>query len=272
VLLPDLTNPIFPPMVRGIEDALREARHTALLADTDNDEEREAEAVAALQERKVDGLLVATALRRHPLMERLAEAGVPMVVIFRVVENADVAAVVADDATGITEAFDHLRALGHQRIGHLAGPSIMSTGADRARAFEECARRDGLAELSPVVECELFSQVAGALGMERLLSRHPDVTAVIAGNDMIALGAIQTLGQVGKRCPDDVSIVGFNDMPFLDLMAPPLTSVHVSHYDLGLEAAHLLVEMLGRSRVSRRVVLPARLVLRRSTAPPANVR
>jgi LacI family transcriptional regulator len=256
-------------MERGIEDALRDDLHTALLADTDNDFETEADAVAALQERHVDGLLVATARRVHPLLEQLLGANTPIVGISRTLDTPAMAAVVPDDANGITEAFSHLRQLGHASIGHLAGPQDMSTGTDRARAFSYCASSAGIAESCPVVECDQYSRESGAGAMERLLSAHPEVTAVVAGNDLIALGAIGALRRSGRRCPDDVSVVGFNDMPYLDLMTPPLTTVRVSHYDLGFEAARMLVAMLRRPGASRRLVLPTQLVVRQSTAPPA---
>jgi LacI family transcriptional regulator len=271
VLIPDLTNPIFPPMVRGIEDALRDDLHTALLADTDNDFEKEADAIAALQERHVDGLLVATARRRHPLLEQLLAANTPIVGISRTLETPAMAAVVPDDANGITEAFSHLRQLGHRHIGHLAGPQDMSTGMDRARAFSYCASSAGLADACPVVECEQYARESGAGAMEVLLASDPGVTAVVAGNDLIALGALETIRRSGRRCPDDVSVVGFNDMPYLDLMSPPLTTVRVSHYDLGFEAARMLVQMLRRPSANRRLVLPTQLVVRQSTAaPPAS--
>ena len=98
------------------------------------------------------------------------------------------------------------------------------------------------------------------------MAQHPGVTAIVAGNDLIALGAIETLRSVGRQCPGDVSVVGFNDMPYLDLMTPPLTTIRVSHYDLGFEAARMLVEMLRRPAASRRLVLPTQLVIRQSTA------
>jgi LacI family transcriptional regulator len=265
VLIPDLTNPIFPPMVRGIVEALRDDSHTALLADTDNDDGKEADAVAALQERHVDGLLVATARRRHPLLQQLL-ATVPIVGISRTLESPPMAAVVADDAAGITDAFSHLRDLGHRRIGHLAGPHDMSTGMDRARAFSYCASSAGIGDWCPVIECDRYTREAGARAMDRLIADHPRLTAVIAGNDLIALGAIEALRRSGRRCPEDVSVVGFNDMPYLDLMTPPLTTVRVSHYDLGFEAARMLVEMLRRPGASRRLVLPTQLIVRSSTA------
>lgn len=267
VLVPDLINPIFPPMVRGIEDALGREAHTALLADTDNDQRKEREAVAALQRRQVDGLLVGSARRIHPLIEELVDAGTPMVLINRVTDRHDVPAVVEEAEVGIREAIAHLRDLGHVRIAHLAGPDALSTGRVRARAFIRASDEAGLSSL--VFPCERYSVDAGAEAMGRLLREAPDRTAVFASNDLIALGALTTLGAHGLRCPDDLSMIGFNDMPFLEYMDPPLTTVRVSHYDLGSEAARLLLERLAEPDGEiRSVRLPARLVVRGSTAPP----
>jgi LacI family transcriptional regulator len=255
-------------MVRGIVDALRDDSHTALLADTDNDAGKEADAVAALQQRHVDGLLVATARRTHVLIEQLLAANVPMVAISRTLDSSAIAAVVADDAAGISRAVTHLHELGHRRIAHLAGPRDMSTGMDRARAFDSSARGAGLGDDCPTIDCARYTIDSGAAAMERLLTEHSAVTAVVAGNDLIALGAIATLRRLGRRCPEDVSVVGFNDMPYLELMNPALTTIRVSHYDLGFEAARMLVEMLRRPSASRRLVLPTELVVRESTGPP----
>jgi LacI family transcriptional regulator len=269
VLVPDLINPIFPPMVRGIEDALGAQAYTALLADTDNDQAKEREAVSALQARQVEGLLVASAQRRHPLVERLHDAGVPLVLINRVTDRTDLPSVVEEGELGVTEAFDHLRDLGHRRIAHLAGPDGFSTGRVRAEAFARAvAGEEGMAEQA-IVRCRRYSIGAGATAMERLLKARPDVTAVIAANDLIALGALATMARRGLKCPGDISLIGFNDMPFLEYMDPPLTTVRVSHYDLGFEAARLLLERLADpDRPPQHRRLPAHLVVRASTSSP----
>lgn len=269
VLVPDLINPIFPPMVRGIEDALGEEAHTALLADTDNDERKEREAVSALQARQVDGLLFASARRAHPLIDELHEAGTPLVLISRVTDRSDVPSVVEEGEVGVAEAFDHLWRLGHRRIAHLAGPDGFSTGRVRAEAFARALADVGGAGAGTIVRCERYAIDAGTTAMGRLLERDDRVTAVIAANDLIALGALAALAARGLRCPEDLSMIGFNDMPFLEYMDPPLTTVHVSHYDLGFEAARMLLGRLADPGADvPHLRLPARLVVRGSTAPP----
>ncbi|GAA4661262.1 LacI family DNA-binding transcriptional regulator [Amycolatopsis dongchuanensis] len=264
VLVPDLTNPLFPLVVRGIEDALDNQGYTALLANTDNDPERAGAQFDALLSRRVDGFLIATARREDPLLTRAHDQGIAVVLVNRSTDVPLFPAVTGDDAAGIAAAVEHLRDLGHRRLAHLAGPAGMSTGSVRARAFRQHA-----GECAPVVECASYTEEAGAEAARRLLDEHPGSTGIVAGNDMIALGALQVLRERGLDCPQDVSVIGFNDMRFVDKLVPPLTTVHVPHHRLGAEAAQLLLEQLDRpDRAPKTVTLPLHLVVRGSTAPP----
>jgi LacI family transcriptional regulator len=271
VLVPDLTNPLFPPIVRGIEDALGDAGYTVLTANTDNDPARTSSSFAAMQARQVDGFIVATALLDDPLMHEAAARGVPMVLVNRQTEHLDVSAVAGDDATGIARTVDHLVGLGHRDIAHVAGPLSVSTGAARLRAFRTAMQSHGLRD-DRVVEAEAYSETAGHAAMLELLSGDRP-TAVVAGNDLLAIGCYDALAETGLTCPDDVSVVGFNDMPFIARLQPPLTSVRVPQYELGVEAARLLLDRLsGRTVTPRVVLLPVQLVVRGSTAPPPPAR
>jgi LacI family transcriptional regulator len=267
VLVPDLTNPLFPPIVRGIEDTLGESGYTVLTANTDNDPVRTSSNFAAMQARQVDGFIVATALLEDPFLHEAAARGVPIVMVNRHTEHLDVSGVAGDDATGIERTVDHLVELGHRDIAHIAGPLQVSTGAVRLRAFRAAMQRHGLPD-DRIVEAEAYSEAAGRTAMLQLLGdRRP--TAVVAGNDLLALGCYDGLADAGLSCPGDVSIVGFNDMPFISRLQPPLTSVRVPQYELGVEAARLLLDRLtGRTTTPRVVLLPVHLVVRGSTAPP----
>ena len=271
VLVPDLTNPLFPPIVRGIEDALAESGYTVLTANTDNDPERASSNFAVMQGRQVDGFIVATALLDDPLMHEAAARGVPMVLVNRQTEHLDVSVVAGDDATGITRTVDHLVELGHRDIAHVAGPLTVSTGAVRQRAFRMAMQSHGLRD-DHIVVAEAYSEAAGRAALLELLDRDGP-TAVVAGNDLLAIGCYDALEERGLSCPDDMSVVGFNDMPFISRLRPPLTSVRVPQYELGVEAARLLLDRLsGRTTTPRVVLLPVQLVVRGSTAPPPTSR
>jgi LacI family transcriptional regulator len=267
VLVPDLTNPLFPPILRGIEDALADSGYTVLTANTDNDPARSASNFAAMQARQVDGFILLTALLDDPLVEDAAQRGVPMVLVNRLTGHLDVSAVAGDDASGVARTVDHLVGLGHRDIAHVAGPLKVSTGAVRLRAFRTAMQAHGLPD-DRVVEADVYSEAAGRTAMLQLLEGNAP-TAVVAGNDLLAVGCYDALEEQGLSCPDDVSIVGFNDMPFMARLRPPLTSVRVPQYDLGVEAARLLLDQLsGRTMTPRVVLLPVQLVVRGSTAPP----
>jgi LacI family transcriptional regulator len=270
VVLPDLTNPLFPPIVRGIEDVLRAAGYSALIVNTDNDEARERELVESLRFRQVEGLIVATARSEHPLLEELHEQGVRMVFVNRRVVGLDSPCITPDDTAGITLAVEHLADLGHRRILHLAGPQSTSTGIARARAFESAVRDTGLAQDPDlIVPCGYWSEDDGAAGLRTALDAGTKFTGIIAGNDLIALGCYDVFAERHVSCPDDISVVGFNDMPFLDKLHPPLTSVRIPHHQIGSEAARMLLESIEEpDRPARSVLLPLSLVVRGSTAPP----
>jgi LacI family transcriptional regulator len=270
LVIPDLTNPLFPPIVRGIEDVLTAVGYSAWIVNTDNDPVREETAVESLRSRQVEGLIMATARREHPLLVRLHQMGMKMVLVNRRVDGLELPSVTADDDAGIEMAVNHLAALGHTRIAHLAGPQETSTGVARARAFRH-AIRDLALDDDPalVAECGYWSETEGAQALRKLLDAGTRFTAVVAGNDLIALGCYDVFAERGMHCPGDMSVVGFNEMPFLDKMNPPLTTVSIPHYDLGTEAARLLLDTIDEpDRLPRSVLLTPSLVVRASTAAP----
>lgn len=268
VLLPDLTNPLFPPIVRGIEDVLAAAGYTTLIANTDNDATRQVTLFDTLRARQVDGIIAATALRDdRPFLEAHRQ-GVRIVLVNRSVEGSEIPAVIGDDHQGVALAVQHLVGLGHKRIAHVAGPPNTSTGRARLRAYREALEDAGLAADPALIGvADAFTEVQGAKALRALLDNVEAPTAVVAANDLIALGCLDVFGERGIACPRDVSLVGFNDMPFVDRLTPPLTTVRVPHYQIGAEAARMLLERLGDPDLpAKSITLPVDLVVRGSTA------
>ena len=266
VVVPDLTNPVLPPIVRGIEETLWREGLACLVADTDNDVEREAVAVRELQARRCEGLVIASATRDSATVRALAGGDIPAVLVTRDVDGAGLAFVAGDDAAGVEAAARHLVDLGHERIAYLAGPRALSTTATRLAAV----RRTLPGATAPVVVfCAAYTIAAGRRAARDVLTHHPDVTAILAGNDMVAIGVYEALAEAGLRCPADVSVAGHNDMPLVDKLAPPLTTVAIPRAEIGVAAARrLLAGLRGEDEPARRTLLPTRLVVRGSTAPP----
>jgi LacI family transcriptional regulator len=272
VLLPDLTNPLFPPIVRGIEDRLGEAGYTSLIVNTDNDPERERSQMEAMRARQVDGFIAATARLDGEILAEVAAGGAPLVLVNRSLEDASVPAVTVDDRRGSGLAVAHVAELGHRAVGHVAGPQNLSTGHRRHLGFLEAMQRHGLATPSEYVTLAgAFTEADGARACLELLSQTPRVTAIVAANDRLAIGCYDALETLGLSCPGDVSIVGFNDMPFVDRLRPPLTSVRVPQREIGMVAADLLLRQLSDGAPPYgEILLQPTLTVRGSTAPPSD--
>jgi LacI family transcriptional regulator len=270
VLIPDLTNPLFPPILRGIEDRLETAGYTPLTANTDNDPERELLDLQTMRARQVDGIIAATARRDHRLHDALLEAGLELVLVNRRQEELPVSSATADDRLGMRLAVEHLLSLGHTRIAHIAGPLDYSTGLDRHESFLETVRSAGV-EPDPqlVLVAEAFTESEGARLCQELMEHDHEFTAVAAANDLLALGCLDVFAERGRSCPEDISVVGFNDMPFAARFQPPLTTIHIPHYELGKAAGELMLERLqDGDSPPREIRLEPHLVVRESTAPP----
>ena len=270
MLLPDLTNPLFPPIVRGVEDVLGTADYTLILGNTDNDAEREGQLLASMMNRRVDGLILATAHRNTPAIDELVESGLPLVLVNRTVDDQKVPSVTTDDHAGIGLAVRHLVELGHTRIAHVGGPQHLSTGLDRYQGFVAWMKIMGL-DVDPdlVSFADWYHEDPGAKAFWAILDRRADFTAVIAANDLIAIGCYDVLGDTGRSIGGDVSVVGYNDMPFADKLSPPLTTVQIPHYQVGVRAADLMLEILDDSddSVPVSIKLTPTLAARRSTGP-----
>ncbi|NLT04790.1 MAG: LacI family transcriptional regulator [Solirubrobacterales bacterium] len=270
VLIPDIMNPLFPSIVRGIEDTLDKADYTSLIAYTDGRADRVTARLDRLRQRGVDGLIVATAQLRDPTLEALLEEGVAVVQVNRRSTSRLIPSVTADAAGGMLAAIRHLAELGHERIAYAGAPLRVSTGRARIDAFRRGMRAVGLELASERIEqTESVSVGEGARVGRELLERDPQLTAIVTANDLIALGCYDAVREAGRDCPADVSVIGFNDMPFTDRFDPPLTSVHFDQYEMGATAAAMLLRRLaGEESGAPRVELETTLVVRASTAPP----
>jgi LacI family transcriptional regulator len=268
VLIPDLTNPVFPPIVRGIARTLAPAGYVAVLADSDNEMLNVKAIVSSLLARQVDGLILATALREDPIVDECIENDVPLVLVNRTTDNARVASVTTDDDTGIRLAVQHLVELGHRQIAFVGGPQVTSTGHVRYRAFLAATREAQLSiDRRLVINAKAFSETAGKETLERIIeTAGTEFTAVVAANDLLALGCFDALKDAGLRCPQDVSVTGFNHMPFVDRFSPSLTTIHIPLDELGVRAAQLLLERINSPETApHSICVLSRLVVGDST-------
>lgn len=267
VIIPDLTNPIFPAIIRGIEGYLAPLGYTTLLADVDGDAALEGHAISSLVQRQVDGLIIATGVEQGSLVKALAQAAVPVVLVNRGASETGYPLVTGDDEMGIRASVNHLHELGHRDIVHLAGPQSFSTSRGRSDAIRRAC--DDRSINLKTVYAEALTVEQGEMVTNRLLAEsNRSFTAIQASTDLLALGALRAIRKNGLICPDDISVSGFNDMPFAEEFSPGLTSVKVPLEDIGIEAATQLMRAINDARGSSLVVtLPVSLVVRASTGP-----
>jgi LacI family transcriptional regulator len=274
VLAPDIADPGFPPILGGVTETLGTHGYATIVVDVGPDRSRQQELVDRLIARGVDGLVLATVTLNDPVVGHCLIASIPVVLVNRTDSGRKLSAVVTDDDAGMRLAVQHLVGLGHRRIGHIAGPQDVSTGALRRAGFKDAATQAGLPAQSVMIEtARAYTRDEGRLAALRLLDRKLAPTAIVAANDLLALGSYDALGTRGLRCPADVSVVGHNDMPYVDMLSPPLTTVRIAQRQMGEATARLLLGQIADPAMRReRIVLEPTLVVRGSTAPPADCR
>ena len=270
VVVPDLTNPLFPPIIRQIERTLADQGYIAILADSDNNQKNEVAIMQSLKSRNVDGLILATAHRLDSVVSTCIDEQIPLVLVNRTIDAHSVTAVINDDEHGIELAISHLVELGHKSIAYLGGPQDTSTGHDRFLVFKKLMRTGKFkSHKDLILNCKAFTETEGHRGFLSILGKRRKFTAVVAANDLLALGCYDALQERGLNCPADFSVTGFNDMPFMNRLNPPLTSLRIPHDEMGHEAAKLLVERIQNPDARVRTVnLLPELIVRGSTAPP----
>jgi len=266
VVIPDITNPFFGGLFRGVEDGAAPGGYQVLLCNTDGSPDRQRAHLHSLIARRVDGIILASSFLKDPAVRWLRHQHVPYVLVNRFSDEGADPFVGSDDVAGARLATQHLIGLGHKRIGHLAGQSTVSTGVLRRRGFQAALAEAGLDVRPELVAESGFVEEGGARAMERLLSLPEPPTAVFAVTDMVAVGAYGLARGLGLRLPEDVAIVGYNDIPLASRLVPGLTTVHVPIHEFGSAAARLLLGQIAAGQATpKRVVYSPQLVVRGST-------
>jgi len=281
ILLPDIANPFSAELVRGIQEALLPRGYSSFICASERSVQREQAALRALFDHRADGIVVATRETKagNDFLLRMAERDLPMVLVGRALNHPHVDRVTADHWKGAYEAVEHLIALGHRRIGFVGVSAINGAGLRRYQGYLDALREHGLRidEKLIVGPDSQFgpgysTQDDGHAGMKKLLALKKRPTAVFARNDFTAMGAICAVRDAGLSIPEDVAIVGFDNVPLAAYTAPPLTTVDQPTKEQGREAARLLLERIegDRTRERREICLDCHLVIRQSTVNKIN--
>lgn len=268
VLIPDIKNPFFSEIIRGIEDVAIREGYTILLGNTDNDVKREAEYLRILNAKRADGLILTTARVEKDHILALARQK-PVVLACEYLLDADVPSVSIDNVSSTRKATAHLLSLGHTRIAHLTGPLHVIISRDRLQGYQQALHQHGLSVDPALVQEGDWTLDSGYLLMRKLLALAHPPTAVFAANDEMAIGAIRAVRERGLRVPDDIAIVGFDDIAYAAYVDPPLTTVAQPCYEIGRTAMEMVLHLIrGEPIPQPQRVLEDRLVIRRSCGTP----
>jgi LacI family transcriptional regulator len=267
VIVPNITNPFFSELMRGIEDVCARSNYSVFLCNGDDDLKRQDRSLDTLLERRVDGVLIATPTGpTGALAKRLSNAPLKTMVVDRIVPGLASDRVRIDHAGGSRLAVDHLLALGHRRIACLSGPSSFAASRARVAGWRKALERAGI---KPQPHWLLEGDFRAAAGYElaRHLLAHNDVTAIFASNDLIAIGALRAAAERGLPVPKALSVVGFDGIELGAFTYPALTSVGYSIRSIGETAATVLIDRIaGRRTENADLVVAPRMILRESTA------
>jgi len=270
LVVTDITNPFWTTVARGVEDVASAAGYSVFYCNTDESEAKQAQYLAALLRRRVDGVLLAPATSDGAPVQALLRQKVGVVVIDRRVEGVAVDTVRGDSQGGAYQLVRHLTELGHRRIALLGGPPDLSVSRERAVGYAQALCEVG-APVDPALQLfGAFAVESGRRMMQALLALPVRPTAIFAASNFIAAGALQALRAAGLRTPDDLSVVVFDDLPDPYVTAPQLTVVVQPAYALGQTAAQRLLERIGQPCMEGvcDVVLPVQLIVRYSAQAP----
>jgi DNA-binding LacI/PurR family transcriptional regulator len=262
LIVTDIMSSFFPQIIQGIEDVIAQDYYSAILCATNHEPRREREYLTLLQQKRVDGIIaepVETA-KNKDFWVRIFDGRIPFVAILQRPPVEDGVYVGVDNFLGGRLATRHLISLGHSIVGHLAGPQNFTISRDRKRGFRTTMREHNLRVYESLIVETAFNWQSGYEGMKRLLAAEPRLTAVFAAGDIIAIGASYAIRESGLRVPEDIAIVGFDDLPLASIAEVPLTTVAQPKYELGELAAKKLCAWLRGEKVESEVLAPSLVV------------
>src|SRR4051812_7526173 len=271
MIIPDILNPFFPGVVRGAEDVAFAKGYRLVLCNTDNDHAKEIAHLKALQSYLPSGLIVIPSdfSDLAAQADSYRKAGAAVVCIDRLPRQWEGDSVTINNAEGSFNATSYLIDLGHRYLAAITGPLRLTNSQDRLKGFKRALRQAGLEAAPEYLQETTFDKAGGYAKTKILLRMVPRPTAIMACNDMIALGALQAIREAGLRCPEDVSLMGFDGLDLTEMTTPQLASVYQSPYQLGATAAQLALDRVSqKDSPVKNIVLKTELRIRESVAPP----
>lgn len=274
LLVSDIANPFYPALARSIEDAASDFGYIVVLCNTHDDPARSLKYLDRLVAQGVDGIIHASVGEDEGHLSLAIQAGVPVVVLNRrprLLHNVDV--VVSANQKGAEAVVTHLLELGHRTIGHIAGPEYASLSEDRLEGYRRALEKWELPFDSTLVVRSKFTREAGAEAVKELLQREPRPTAIFAVNDVVALGVMDALHEMGIEIPQQISLVGFDDNEIARSPSVQLTTVRQNLHEMGRLGVVQLLDAMSNPETHQpqQIILEAEVILRNTSAQPANI-
>jgi LacI family transcriptional regulator len=267
IIVPDIVNPFFAPVVRGAESTARKAGYRVLLCNSEGDLRLEREYIEDLVAHRVEGLLLAPASdRSQSSIQSLLRGGFPLVLIDRALPDADCDLIVSDNVQGARRLIEHLIAIGHREIAHVSDAEDTSTGRERLRGYREAVEAAGIPFQPELVIRTTVDRIGGYRAAQEILARDLLPTAIFAVNNMTAVGTMEALRERGLSVPKDMGLVCFDDVEHLAVLSPILTVIDQPAETFGSLGVQLLLErMTGKANSRpRRIILQTDLIVRQS--------
>lgn len=267
LVIPDITNPFFPQLVRGIEDYANSCGYTVFLCNSDNDPKKEERYLLSFIDKRVDGVILASTGSHSFILEQLNNYNIPFVIVDRPLSNesADLC-VYVNNYSGVYSAVEHLIRSGHRRIAFLGGTKNVITTNERFEGYKNALKDSHIPLDKSLIKFGDYSIISGTSMMEALLDNNTDFTAVMAGNDLIAIGAVKVLKRHGIRIPDECEIIGFDGIEMAEVFDPSISTVVQPIYEIAVDSAKLLIGKInGEITSSKKIVVEPSLVLRATT-------
>lgn len=257
------TDPYFPMLIKGVAAACNANDYSVMLWLAEPEYERRT-INQVLHNGMIDGVVVASVLMDDPIVQALQHSKMPFVLIGRHPTMAEVSYVDVDNRGSSRQLIEHLVRLGHRRIATITGPQNMIAGSDRLLGYMEGLTQNGIPIAMEMIIPGNFTEEGGYTAMQKLLTHRPQ--AIFVASDTMALGALRAIQQAGLTVPDEIALVGFDDMPFAQRLNPPLTTVHQPVHDTGMRAAEALFELLDDpERGPIHITMPTEIVIRQSS-------
>lgn len=250
VVIPDISNPFFSKVLRGIENLAFNSGYQVLLGDAGNDHEQESRYLDMLRQKKADGMILLTAKMKAELVEEMANE-FPVVLACEYIEGSSIPTISIDNVSSARKATEYLIQLGHRRIGTISGPLDSVLGQDRLKGFYQAMARYRLSVDPVLVQEGNFNYESGFNLMKKFLALNKMPTGVFAANDEMAFGAIKAIRTMDLKVPEDISVIGFDDIHFSSIFEPALTTISQPAFEMGSKAMELLIMLMDKKRIEK---------------------